>query len=83
MTVKTQALQDGSAKVGAGKGRQRRTEMCQGGQVVCIDSAVPRPCVIFIWIFACNSMEYYQRERINLFACLKLNSSDSKKLTLS
>lgn len=38
MTVKkTQALQDGSGKVGAGKGREKRAEMCQGGQVVCAD----------------------------------------------
>lgn len=34
MTVKkTQALQDGSAKVGAGKGREKRAEVCQGGLV--------------------------------------------------
>lgn len=40
MTVKkTQAAQDGSAKVGAGKGREKRAEMCQGIQVVCIDCA--------------------------------------------
>lgn len=32
MTVKkAQALQDGSAKVGAGKGGEKRAEMCQEG----------------------------------------------------
>lgn len=40
MTVKkTQALQDGSAKVGTGKGKKKKAEMCQGGQVVCADCA--------------------------------------------
>ena len=36
---KNQTLQNGSAKVGAGRGREERAEVCQGHQVAHTDSA--------------------------------------------
>lgn len=36
---KNQTLQNGSAKVGAGRGRERRAEVCRGRQVARTSSA--------------------------------------------